>query len=479
MQVEEEEKLLEGLDVDVFDDISLDDTPPPTSKKVTHKKGQPSVSSSRTSSASKAGPSTSTTTPSSIVPDEPVKLANGNYRCNHACKDKMACRHLCCREGMPKPPKPLSAAKLAEKAKSDELAASFLDRLDSFSKKDKPSTNSTKTSSTKQAQKSNSKVKSDTSNKKRKTEEVESDLDWLADDFEDDMVPLKKLKQKEPEPNWLTDEVDEDDSVPLKKLKQKPKKASELFTSSSGKKSINEFKASSKGKKSKPTERPNGFISLEADEVIDLAQDEDEDSEDEFLSQTPDPLKSFTFKPKKPSAPPIIELSEEEDELDSDRDSSPKPLFPVKSTAKSRASTSSSKQVTKPLSPLRKETNSSSQNPQKERKRENNFLSRIGLPPYKTQTQKPDEASVSTTNQSDSTKQSGSTVAPASTAPLFLNGHSVGSSSIEEIVVQDEEFKGNESEKEKEKVAEVQEEVQEEMDKWALENIEVENEAEN
>ncbi|KAJ8087976.1 ATP-dependent DNA helicase MER3 [Marasmius tenuissimus] len=37
---------------------------------------------------------------------EPEQLPNGNYRCNHSCKDKTACRHLCCREGLPKPSKP-------------------------------------------------------------------------------------------------------------------------------------------------------------------------------------------------------------------------------------------------------------------------------------------------------------------------------------------------------------------------------------
>ncbi|EDO15624.1 hypothetical protein Kpol_489p5 [Vanderwaltozyma polyspora DSM 70294] len=26
---------------------------------------------------------------------------NGNYECNHVCKDKLVCRHLCCREGIP------------------------------------------------------------------------------------------------------------------------------------------------------------------------------------------------------------------------------------------------------------------------------------------------------------------------------------------------------------------------------------------
>ena len=31
--------------------------------------------------------------------DSPEKLANGNYRCNHPCKDRTKCRHLCCKEG--------------------------------------------------------------------------------------------------------------------------------------------------------------------------------------------------------------------------------------------------------------------------------------------------------------------------------------------------------------------------------------------
>ncbi|KAF5387525.1 hypothetical protein D9757_006602 [Collybiopsis confluens] len=33
------------------------------------------------------------------------KLPHGNYECNHSCKDKQACRHLCCREGLAEPPK--------------------------------------------------------------------------------------------------------------------------------------------------------------------------------------------------------------------------------------------------------------------------------------------------------------------------------------------------------------------------------------
>ncbi|EUC66319.1 P-loop nucleoside triphosphate hydrolase, putative [Rhizoctonia solani AG-3 Rhs1AP] len=33
-----------------------------------------------------------------------TRLPNGNYACHHKCKDKTACRHMCCRDGLPKPP---------------------------------------------------------------------------------------------------------------------------------------------------------------------------------------------------------------------------------------------------------------------------------------------------------------------------------------------------------------------------------------
>ncbi|KAJ7137708.1 hypothetical protein C8R44DRAFT_335341 [Mycena epipterygia] len=38
-------------------------------------------------------------------PPRPKKLANGNYKCNHPCKDKTKCRHMCCRDGLAEPPK--------------------------------------------------------------------------------------------------------------------------------------------------------------------------------------------------------------------------------------------------------------------------------------------------------------------------------------------------------------------------------------
>jgi ATP-dependent DNA helicase HFM1/MER3 len=44
---------------------------------------------------------------------EPEQLSNGKWACKHPCKDKNACKHLCCKEGMDKPPKKPAAAKRA------------------------------------------------------------------------------------------------------------------------------------------------------------------------------------------------------------------------------------------------------------------------------------------------------------------------------------------------------------------------------
>ncbi|PBK92990.1 P-loop containing nucleoside triphosphate hydrolase protein [Armillaria gallica] len=38
-------------------------------------------------------------------PETPKKLPNGNFLCNHSCKDRNRCRHLCCKEGTLHPPK--------------------------------------------------------------------------------------------------------------------------------------------------------------------------------------------------------------------------------------------------------------------------------------------------------------------------------------------------------------------------------------
>ena len=48
----------------------------------------------------------------------PVQLDNGKWACNHKCKDKTACKHICCRVGIDKPPK-----KPAKKATHDKNAS--------------------------------------------------------------------------------------------------------------------------------------------------------------------------------------------------------------------------------------------------------------------------------------------------------------------------------------------------------------------
>ncbi|KAK5132736.1 hypothetical protein LTR08_008702 [Meristemomyces frigidus] len=53
---------------------------------------------------------------------EPRQLDNGKWACNHACKKKTECKHLCCREGLdkrPKPPKAKEPKKEDAEPKSD------------------------------------------------------------------------------------------------------------------------------------------------------------------------------------------------------------------------------------------------------------------------------------------------------------------------------------------------------------------------
>jgi ATP-dependent DNA helicase HFM1/MER3 len=40
---------------------------------------------------------------------EPQQLANGKWACNHRCGNKSTCKHMCCREGLDKKPKPPKA----------------------------------------------------------------------------------------------------------------------------------------------------------------------------------------------------------------------------------------------------------------------------------------------------------------------------------------------------------------------------------
>lgn len=48
---------------------------------------------------------------------EPKRLENGNWMCNHKCRDRNKCKHTCCREGLEKKPRPK-----ASKPDADESA---------------------------------------------------------------------------------------------------------------------------------------------------------------------------------------------------------------------------------------------------------------------------------------------------------------------------------------------------------------------
>lgn len=55
----------------------------------------------------------------SVAAWNPTQLENGNWACNHKCKDKSACKHLCCRDGLEKVPKPPKATPAVVEADPD------------------------------------------------------------------------------------------------------------------------------------------------------------------------------------------------------------------------------------------------------------------------------------------------------------------------------------------------------------------------
>ncbi|KAK1040940.1 ATP-dependent DNA helicase MER3 [Friedmanniomyces endolithicus] len=47
---------------------------------------------------------------------EPKQLADGKWACNHTCKDKTVCKHMCCRDGLDKKPKPPKQKEIKKQA---------------------------------------------------------------------------------------------------------------------------------------------------------------------------------------------------------------------------------------------------------------------------------------------------------------------------------------------------------------------------
>ncbi|KAJ4381625.1 ATP-dependent DNA helicase MER3 [Didymella sp. IMI 355093] len=52
----------------------------------------------------------------------PVQLPNGRWSCNHKCKDKEACKHCCCKNGMDKPPKKAAPKRIPTDEHHDQLS---------------------------------------------------------------------------------------------------------------------------------------------------------------------------------------------------------------------------------------------------------------------------------------------------------------------------------------------------------------------
>lgn len=52
----------------------------------------------------------------------PTQLRNGNWACNHICKDKRNCKHPCCRNGLERPPNPPKLPKPLEEQPTNKLS---------------------------------------------------------------------------------------------------------------------------------------------------------------------------------------------------------------------------------------------------------------------------------------------------------------------------------------------------------------------
>jgi len=111
---------LEPDDMDEFADIdSIPDFPAPKTQKHLAGAGKP-----RKSIEASQEPET--------VSWQPRKLKNGKWACNHKCKDKMTCKHMCCREGTDNKPKPPKGDA------SENVPATQITQMKGFSKQSKP-----------------------------------------------------------------------------------------------------------------------------------------------------------------------------------------------------------------------------------------------------------------------------------------------------------------------------------------------------
>ncbi|KAG6833676.1 hypothetical protein H0H87_002872 [Tephrocybe sp. NHM501043] len=96
---------LEGLEDDPdFWNMDVGEEIMPVVRDLTRSKGQ-ATDDVETLSTSHIGQSGTLLQNLDRETASPKKLPNGNYECNHPCKEKDKCRHLCCRDGLPAKPK--------------------------------------------------------------------------------------------------------------------------------------------------------------------------------------------------------------------------------------------------------------------------------------------------------------------------------------------------------------------------------------
>ncbi|KAE8240169.1 hypothetical protein A4X06_0g7880 [Tilletia controversa] len=238
---------------------------------------------------------------------EPERLPNGNYKCLHSCKS--SCRHLCCREGMERPPlKKKKKAVPALKATAEQpTTPTPLERLRQTDVNAQPAkerkqkttqpvnTARSGSGSYSGAERESSKL----STKERIDFPVRSKNDAvLSDDDDDDELPLLFSRKRKYDVNWNAFE-DVDDDFPTDGIKpspatQKKKRAKVSFNKyiddEAGEDNRPEHAAKGKGKAKGPSvTRPeedagNSYISEDEDagSLVDFVVDDHVDPTIDF-----------------------------------------------------------------------------------------------------------------------------------------------------------------------------------------------------
>ncbi|KAE8269838.1 hypothetical protein A4X09_0g2499 [Tilletia walkeri] len=244
----DKERALQELEecIDFFDkdddlDLDLDDREGRASTKPT-----PSKASIATPQTESKGAETEDEAESD---HEPEKLPNGNYKCMHQCKS--SCRHLCCREGMERPPQkkkwgkkkasttskataePAGTPTLLERLRTDVEAQPAKDRKQKTAQAAKAPTS--RSGSGSHSAKPNAAPEREppqlAGTGRLELSRTSKDKDPLSD--EDDELPLlfasRSAKKRKYDVNWTAFEGIDNDSEPTPNV-QKKKRAKITFS---------------------------------------------------------------------------------------------------------------------------------------------------------------------------------------------------------------------------------------------------------